>query len=159
MVGNYYVNWIAATQPYIKSWQLFKCPSTSLSTVASRVSFGNSENTYQANEVVMGRSIAVIPNASEIIWTQEVSNFSNTAWLRPHVKLPIASPPRYSEWMNISTYSANHFDGGNLLFCDGHVKFRKRDGIRATEFGINDPTVGFKTGVTDNTGPGAEALF
>jgi prepilin-type processing-associated H-X9-DG protein len=32
--------------------------------------------------------------------------------------------------------SVLHFDGGNLLFCDGHVKWRKTTDLKASDFGL-----------------------
>ncbi len=160
--GTFDINWIAATQPYIKSWQLFKCPTNTPPSLATRTAFGNSDNSYMANGVVMGRSMAVIPNSAEIIWAQELANNTNTPWLRPYLT-PTATPA-YAEWMNPTSYSGNHFDGGNLLFVDGHVKFRKREGIKASEFGINavdgsgNSLSGYVVGVS-NVSTGKPGLF
>ena len=154
------LNWIWAVKPYIKSAQLYRCPSAidyaPTGTNFQRNSYGTSDNSYSANGVVMGRTIAVIPNPSEIIWGNEQSQATNTAWIRPAEST--ASTPstpgsgKYREWLrnNSPSYSDLHFDGGNLLFCDGHVKFRKQSSIAATEFGLNNNTVGYKSGTTDN---------
>ena len=161
-------NWISGLQPYIKSWQVFACPSgVEYTGTANRAAFGNAANTYMANGVVIGQSIAVIPNAAEIIWAQEQNTLTNTAWIRPRYVSNAsgnAVPPgpyQYVEWMNAISYASNHFEGGNFLFCDGHVKFRRRESIRATEFGIDNPSVGYVAGVSDNSAPtaGQNPLF
>ena len=53
------------------------------------------------------------------------------------------------QWLN-DTYSLKHFDGGNFLFMDGHVKFRKQDSISAREFGIDYDRKGVEPGVSDS---------
>ena len=32
-------------------------------------------------------------------------------------------------------YDSTHSEGANLLFCDGHAKFQRRDAIRFAQFG------------------------
>ena len=39
-----------------------------------------------------------------------------------------------------------HFDGTNILFCDGHVKWRKHTSISAREYGLNKDTLGDTSG-------------
>jgi prepilin-type N-terminal cleavage/methylation domain-containing protein/prepilin-type processing-associated H-X9-DG protein len=130
-------NWIASTQPYIKSWRVFRCPSVK----DSGGPFGNHDSAYMANGVVMARSIAVIPEVSEIIWAQEDQLAYGVSTLRPIPANNSFGQGDYTTYL-VSTYSLNHFDGGNLLFCDGHVKWRKQSSIKATEFGLNSNTVG-----------------
>jgi len=155
--GTWRITWIWATQPYIKSWQLFHCPSaTTYTGTFNRPAFGTSDNSYAGNGVVLGRSLTVIPNTAEVIWASEQPQFMNTAWLRPYSNN--ATPPEYSEWLG-SSYNQLHFEGGNLLFCDGHVKFRKQSSIKATEFGINDPSVGFVSGTTNSSSVRKPGLF
>jgi prepilin-type processing-associated H-X9-DG protein len=36
----------------------------------------------------------------------------------------------------VEQYNSSHFEGGNLLFADGHAKFRKFRTIRSGEFGL-----------------------
>ncbi len=47
-------------------------------------------------------------------------------------------------------YDSTHSEGANLLFCDGHAKFQRRDAIRFAQFGakvgtganeVNPPTL------------------
>ena len=147
------INWIWAVQPYVKSYQLFACPSaTAYDGTLKRASFGNSDNSYQVNGVLISLSVAAPPNASELIWAQEYIYRTNTAWMRPYVGFIAGTGRVGKEWMKDS-YNSTHFDdGGNLLFLDGHVKFRKRGSISAREFGIADDRKGTVINVSDKGG-------
>ena len=50
-------------------------------------------------------------------------------------------PGTYTYWHDSITvgkelYSSTHFQGGNLLFCDGHAEFRQRLKLRSGDFGL-----------------------
>ena len=130
--------WIWAIQPYTKSVGLYHCPSSlEYQGDRDRAAWGESDNSYMVNGVVLGRVIAVIPNPAEIVWAQENANYTNTAWVRPRIAIADAASPsgyQFKDWFNLSSYSLNHFDGGNLLFCDGHVKWRRQDRVAARDF-------------------------
>jgi len=132
-------NWITEIQPYVKSWQLFACPSATDAT--SGAPSGNSKTNYLGNGVILQRSLslAAIDTPASIILASEISTNSYWSFLRPGSSDMTASPPKYSYWIYDSTYSNLHFDGGNLLFADGHVKWRKQSSICAVEFGLTAP--------------------
>ena len=126
--------WIWEVQPYIKSWQVFVCPSSvAYQGTFNRASFENSDNSYTVNGVVLKRSIASIPNSAELIWAQEFQQRTNTAWIRPYVSGNEGSMTG-AEWLS-PAYSTRHFDeGGNLLFVDGarqipQTKLHRRQGV------------------------------
>ena len=84
----------------------------------------------------MGRSIAVIPATAATVYLQEIAKRVKYSDLYP-------SPSGggvYILWHNATSgteiASNMHFDGGNLLFCDGHVKWRKYTSLRSGEFGL-----------------------
>jgi prepilin-type N-terminal cleavage/methylation domain-containing protein/prepilin-type processing-associated H-X9-DG protein len=135
---NWRVNWIWAVQPYARNWQLWRCPSAAPHTLAAFAPTGNSNTAYYQNAVVIGRSMAVVPEPASIIWCHEVRLTSAGAFLRPAYM-----PARrlYTWWMN-PDFDLNHNEGGTLLYCDGHARWRKRDSICAREFGINHPSCG-----------------
>ena len=147
-------NWIKSIQPYIKSWQLFRCPSvTSFTGDPAYNPSGNSDTAYNANGVVMARSVAIIPNSAEVVWCQEDNVAYGVAALRPTPTTDTlgSSTSTYQYWLQPG-YDLLHFEGGNLLFCDGHVKWRRQSGIKASDFGL----FGNYTGAT---GPNTTSLF
>ena len=147
----------AATQPYIKSWQVLRCPSATAHSGdgAGYDPVGNNPSlSYEANGVVIrnasdggARSIASIPETASTIMAQEFNEYWAAAFLRPNY----AGGGKYIYWIYGPGYSNSHMDGGNLLFCDGHVKWKKQSQICAVDFGL-DADSGAACGV--NTGLG-----
>lgn len=141
-------NWIAVTQPYIKSWQVFACPSAVPNSSLTAPN-GPSKTNYFFNGVALGRNQAAIQRTSTLILTHEYAFLSSDAFIRPQidpVNTAIVAPynGNYKGWMEAGPfkYDKQHFDGGNLLFCDGHVKWRQQIGISAREFGLNSNLLG-----------------
>lgn len=152
--GSSYQSWHWAIMPYVKSKQIFVCPS------AQRVApYGNpssgSYNTgcdplyvppspgtffggYGMNYTYLGNvgasvTIASIPKTSETIFAGETNGITttrviynprlwSTAWSgTPPCGMPTTYGDGFADW---------HFDGNNLLFCDGHAKWMRLDSIR-----------------------------
>ena len=109
----------------------------------------NSDTNYNGNGVIFRslgynpkpQTLAAIPNSASIIMVQEYSQRISDASIRPN---SINS----TQYMNvlINGQSQIHFDGSNFLFCDGHVKFRKKTTLTAREFGINSDDAAPATG-------------
>jgi prepilin-type N-terminal cleavage/methylation domain-containing protein/prepilin-type processing-associated H-X9-DG protein len=144
-------NWIWALYPYTKSWTIMKCPSAVPPTPPSdyypvapfsTLPNGNSANSYAASSVVVGRGIKTssIFKASETVMVQEQDTLTNRANMLPTTFDSI----HYYLWLsNFTCYpnptcgsSRMHFDGGNILFCDGHVKWRLQKSLSPVEFGF-----------------------
>jgi prepilin-type N-terminal cleavage/methylation domain-containing protein/prepilin-type processing-associated H-X9-DG protein len=148
---NAYQNWIAEIQPYVKSWQLFKCPSanTDVYTKAKLPGYvptGNSNNTYMVNGVLLQRKISALQQVSTLIWAQDFAYASNLAIVRPVVNtyspsmmLPLPATTVMRTWL---IPDPTHFNGLNLLYCDGHAKWRDPARIPAKEFGLSSTLVG-----------------
>ena len=141
-------NWIAATQPYIKSWQVFLCPSVSAGAGLPAPNL-NSNTNYLYNGVTLGRSIASIQSASTLVMTHELGVSASDAYIRPQSDPNAVVAPHngnYKGWMETGPfrYDNNHFDGTNLLFCDGHVKYRKQNSISGRDFGLGGPNADIK---------------
>jgi prepilin-type N-terminal cleavage/methylation domain-containing protein/prepilin-type processing-associated H-X9-DG protein len=91
-----------------------------------------------------GKSLASVPVPSEIIYMQEFLTRDNRAINRPSPKQATGTPAynRYAGWCYLDIpsgdyqYSSLHFDGGNLLFADGHVKWKATSALRAKDFGL-----------------------
>ena len=143
-------NWIRSLQPYTKSWELFRCPSAADETVvAANTPIGNSRASYSVNGVVTGRSVAVIPSTSDIIWSQERITVIRHSTVRPCPEVG-PGPGAYQLWQ-ASTLSGIHFSGGNLLFCDGHVKWKSQMSIASADFGLGGGYVGVNASYTSAT--------
>ena len=174
--------------PYIKNTAVFLCPSAVRhvdpvglcpNDVSCLAPTSTSAISYQMNGVVIRQSaplpdatyaqaalkMSAITDTSGIILMQEWTDATNMATLRPRfVK------PGYNYWHQVGAFQAGkevqnslHFDGGNILFCDGHAKWRKQTSIHAAEFGLSpdDPFDINNSGVGTNASSGTtySALF
>ena len=153
-------SWIYRLQPYVKSYQLFRCPSAQDWTAVPPTA--TSATSYVINgviggttEVGAGRSLAAVQSPSTLIGVHE---FYTSSRSQPRPRFIPNGNTGNGYWNGLldSIADINHFDGGNLLFADGHVKFRRREGIRIREFGFETPRVGVQPG-TDQL-PQATAL-
>jgi prepilin-type N-terminal cleavage/methylation domain-containing protein/prepilin-type processing-associated H-X9-DG protein len=141
--------WITNIYPYTKSWQIFRCPSAVPATVSYNAPTGNSANSYFVNGVVVSRPtaprrLASLQSAADIIFVHECPDVSRNAVQRPWA-ISLSDTAQYTEWVN-ATYDSMHFEGGNLLYCDGHAKWRKQSLIPAREFGLNSNLIGVGSG-------------
>lgn len=141
--------------PYIKNYQILLCPS---STPQSTTNPGTLTGiSYLWNGVLIrdtGLSLAAIDTPSTIISLQESSLIYSTLYLRPGMGSALGTG--YRAWLT-SNYNNMHFGGGNLLFVDGHVKWREHAATCAADFGLTSVTAGPVCG--DNTTGGATAAF
>ena len=139
------INWIAGIQPYVKSWQLFRCPSAQAVTGIPAPN-GENDASYMMNGVTVGRSLSKLRNPAELILVHEHFFRSRDAFVRPCPTTGSPSAPfdgPFTAWLESGeAYNFLHFDGGNVLFTDGHVKWRRQNGLRAREFGLNSDVAG-----------------
>jgi prepilin-type N-terminal cleavage/methylation domain-containing protein/prepilin-type processing-associated H-X9-DG protein len=157
-------NWITSIYPYVKSWQLFKCPSTTdfartppTAPGTSGTPSTNSNTGYMANGVVIksgGRAMASIPNPAGIVMLGEITNSYSYALIRPCYS---GSTSNFIYW-NYAGVNEIHFDGGNLAFADGHVKWRKQATICAADYGLTATVASNACGPVSTTAL-ATALF
>jgi prepilin-type N-terminal cleavage/methylation domain-containing protein/prepilin-type processing-associated H-X9-DG protein len=164
------INWHWAIYPYIKNWQVFTCPSaTAIDTGSSAAApftayapnpaYPNSRNSQVVNGIAMGRKISVIHDTSAIVWIQEKQTLANASFVRPYREWAGSYTGKYVDWQRVFLAN-NHFEGGNLLFCDGHVKWRKQTQVCAHDFGLNDASVsGGKACGPNSFGATATAMF
>jgi prepilin-type N-terminal cleavage/methylation domain-containing protein/prepilin-type processing-associated H-X9-DG protein len=147
-------NWAKCLSPYVKNTQIYSCPSSVLPPGSTPKNSPPPYNSYQGNAVLLsikGTALARIPNPADIVFCQE--NYFNwtTIWNRPaQVKL---NPPGFQYWHLVDCrvayigppvispgcweqYNSRHFQGGNIVFADGHAKFRKASTMRSGEFGL-----------------------
>jgi prepilin-type N-terminal cleavage/methylation domain-containing protein/prepilin-type processing-associated H-X9-DG protein len=152
LAANAPQNWARAMSPYVKNTQIYSCPSAPLEPRLK--SSPPPLNSYQGNAVllsVQGTALARVPNPADIIFCQESFFNWNIIWNRPYQSR--VSPPGFQYWHLVDCraqfagpptimdgcveqYNSRHFDGGNLVFADGHAKFRKLRTIRSGEFGL-----------------------
>jgi prepilin-type N-terminal cleavage/methylation domain-containing protein/prepilin-type processing-associated H-X9-DG protein len=130
------VSWMDMIFPYVKSVQIFECPSQpdsssltsssykNASSYGYNSAFGGSDNWQfglSASGNNMGNALSVIQRPAE------VAMLSDYQYLYNHASLPSyyasAFVPGASDTKVHSV--SPHFEGTNLAFADGHVKWMK----------------------------------
>jgi prepilin-type N-terminal cleavage/methylation domain-containing protein/prepilin-type processing-associated H-X9-DG protein len=128
-------NWCQAVFPYVKSRQVYVCPSAGKETWPGAggiyIPTKDGAVSYMGNAVVMGRPLAAVPNPAEIIFLREHGVSVGTSVLRPAVQ----GAGTYSQ-VNHPEYDALHSGGATKLFCDGHAKWGRKDALHSGEFGL-----------------------
>ena len=116
--------WAGSLQPYMKSWQLFQCPTDK--TAAPKTT------DYYYNSRLAQMSSQTVGTPRAIILSGEGSGDQLTSY---HLsQLPAA-------WRkNQSSPAHRHLDGANYLFADGHVKWLKPEQITLDKSALGNPT-------------------
>jgi prepilin-type N-terminal cleavage/methylation domain-containing protein/prepilin-type processing-associated H-X9-DG protein len=127
-------NFLASILPYTGSTQIFRCPSATAAGGAEAPT-AESDTNYVGNAAVMGRSQLKI-FATDTVYLQEGLQRTNGALLRPKP----SGDNQYTWWHQQvggrEQYSTIHLEGGNLLYCDGHVKWRRGEAVKSGDFGL-----------------------
>jgi prepilin-type N-terminal cleavage/methylation domain-containing protein/prepilin-type processing-associated H-X9-DG protein len=146
-------NWPYAIFPYTKSTQILVCPSTTPDTTGYAPT-ADGDTSYQGNGVLLrakGLPVSAIGSTADIILVKENNFRYDLANTRPTMNTTLGCTGYYTYWhYNTSSprttateqYSNNHFNGGNFLFADGHVKWRSVSSLRPIDFGLTDGTNG-----------------
>ncbi len=143
-------NWLRATYPYTKSYQIYSCPSTvpfngTASQNANYAPNGDNAASYLGNGVIFRRiggvgamgslSIAAVDEVANVIMIHEGTDQRNGSQTRPYQEATTGNTYRYFNYVGAGL-NRKHFDGGNLAFADGHVKWRKLTSICMTDYGV-----------------------
>jgi prepilin-type N-terminal cleavage/methylation domain-containing protein/prepilin-type processing-associated H-X9-DG protein len=128
-------NFLGSLLPYTKNNKIFACPSAE-ATPGDQASTAASDSSYLGNAVVMGRSLTVIPAPADIVYLQELYNRRRVAYLRPGF-----DGKKYYYWHfarapGLENYTTLHMQGGNLVFTDGHARWRRGQSMRSSDFGL-----------------------
>jgi prepilin-type N-terminal cleavage/methylation domain-containing protein/prepilin-type processing-associated H-X9-DG protein len=130
-------NFLGSLIPYIKSKPIFNCPSTPPAD-SPKWLVPNAENStnYMGNGVIMGRPLAVVPAPADIVYLHELGVLESIAWLRP-VCNKNGGCVAWCFWSGgRHWYNNSHSNGGNLIFADGHAKFRSLLSMRSRDYGL-----------------------
>ena len=142
--------WMDAIYPYVKSEQIFRCPSDS-STVgyykyAASTPGVDSYNfaSYIFNNAYWGygglgpanKNLAAIDAPATTLWVLEQTNGSNieASWQDAAANPPIGTFQGYAMLDTpAGDVAQRHLDTTNALYCDGHVKAVRLTAIAATK--------------------------
>src|SRR5690606_29170716 len=112
------VTWMNRLQPYMKSVQIFKCPSETEATITGGITSANTSYCYNnyflsdsGNTASAGGvALAAITTVTETVIFAERTNSTGTRY----TCLPSGSNKPVDP----------HLEGGNFAFVDGHVKWQ-----------------------------------
>ncbi|MEO7298795.1 MAG: type II secretion system protein [Verrucomicrobiota bacterium] len=134
--------------PYCGS-KIFACPTAVKHTDLNLKPSILSDSSYCANAVVLGRSSTAISKPSNIIFLQEMWARMNAVFQQAEIATANVNANTFSEWhmyaesgafnswkLKEESLSNVHQKGGNLIFVDGHVEFKKYERIRSEDFGL-----------------------
>jgi len=137
-LSSIYFEWDTIVQPYIKSTQIFRCPS-STATVLTYSYSQNIAGTNGGNSLAQFQSTSLIPIVMDAVGTSQTNRVlwfnmnitpTNTVQGRYSVRgTAVQSPSDDAEAM---PYANLHLDTSNYLFLDGHVK-----ALRPSNLGFN----------------------
>ena len=136
--ANNYRTWMDYIFPYVKSVQIFRCPS--YSPTADQASYGystalsgyNSATEYYTNDLYAPRNIPIttasVKRVSEILAIAEYT-FGYNATMSPINMYTYATKLPGDPYYNLVT---PHLNGGTAVYADGHAKWRPRGAIAAS---------------------------
>jgi prepilin-type N-terminal cleavage/methylation domain-containing protein/prepilin-type processing-associated H-X9-DG protein len=120
--GSVLGNWASVSQPYVKSTQLFECPSGGQKYAPPYSRWPTDPGTsgaYGYNWEFLGAadsiSLAAIEETARTLMVGEITGLENmTAQYKPR-----SAEPDF----DLNNAYTRHLEGSNVLFCDGHVKW------------------------------------
>lgn len=146
-------NYLREIHPYVKSMQIHVCPSSQLyGSSGSDYPNADGETSYMPNDVIFGyvQSVPKFTRGAEIAMVQELNQRYRYIYYRPYA----TSSTTFTRWHYVDTtgelFNNLHFEGGNLLFVDGHVKFRRYNSLRSGDFGLTPDQASTAANCCDN---------
>jgi prepilin-type N-terminal cleavage/methylation domain-containing protein/prepilin-type processing-associated H-X9-DG protein len=137
--------WMDAIFPYVKSEQLFNCPSHSFTAPSGPYAFrhGSRFGSYAINSSYWGEddferspagegntSLSLLQDAAGTMWIGDSSAHFEFAWENKGDQPPVeinASRHRYLDYL-----LERHLDTVVVLYCDGHVKSVRLNSLART---------------------------
>jgi len=141
----------------LASPKVYNCPSLRPNPAPVYAPTFFSSTGYSVNAVPLGRPLSAIRRPAEIIFIQEAWSLSCHFWGQPEpasrsdAQMEGLAPTTYTQWHfwasrarhvsfltpeNSEHLSNVHNEGGNLMFVDGHVEYRKYRKLRSRDFGL-----------------------
>lgn len=163
-----FVYWFDAIYPYVKSTQLFVCPSEGKKIASGQEAYGHPGDStkaagaasawnttpfqmgppysgatyvsqhspmhYTSNKIVFdcGNSSSLTSTATTFM---VVEADYRDAWYNWNFRPSTSTFPAHTE----ANPAPRHFDGENYAFCDGHVKWLKRDSVKYDNSDFTSP--------------------
>ena len=137
-------NWMRGVQPYVKSYQIFRCPSA-IAATGSTAPNGDSDTNYISNGVALvfvdstqpPRSLVSIHSASALVLVQDATVRYNLLIAKPTYSGAGPTFTQFTSDPSPNRGNCAHFAGMNRLFVDGHVKYSLEEKLCARDYGLD----------------------
>ncbi|HWD41145.1 MAG TPA: prepilin-type N-terminal cleavage/methylation domain-containing protein [Fimbriimonas sp.] len=98
-------------------------------------------SSYKMNGVTNFKSSTAMPAPADTIVFQESSTYSDVSRVAPWNYIGMWGGPG---WASIDSpdLDANHNNGADFAFADGHVRYQPKPGVKFTEYGFTGPCNG-----------------
>lgn len=133
------IPYVGGTIDGVNPVRVYACPSLKPSDTFSTTP--SSDASIHANQLVLDRKLSGIRNTSSVVVFQEGRLRSATFFTEPEFYIKGTT---YTQWhtyieaTGIEYMSNAHEQGGNLVFCDGHVGYSKYKKLTSLDFGLVD---------------------
>lgn len=161
VTANNPYGWADALQPYVKSVQLFQCPSETEGPTNDPTSTGPGYSDYWYNRMLSGQSQAAITAVSQTVMNGDGNGNSsayNGSGCNSNPGTALASTTATTctnlpHTLNVGSTNmlGRHLDGANYSFADGHVKWLKGSGTSGNMF-KSDAVYDFNVKAADANG-------
>ena len=78
--------------------------------------------------------LAAVSAPADTIIVHEVRNYNRVAQQKPY--MIVEGSKRLATGITHPYYDVLHYGGASFVFCDGHVKWQRKDQTRVAQFGI-----------------------
>ena len=133
-----FITWMDCIHPYVKSMQIYVCPSSTDATVSS-YGYSGTVGGSTADWATGGAIANDTPIAASAI-AQTSNTLLLMDWNSPyHAGI---HPATYNAWRNDPAQKARvnpHLEGTNVIFADGHVKWQKSNSSIFEPLNMNNP--------------------
>ncbi len=116
------LGWADALQPYLKSTEVFQCPSQA-DTDTSRTPNQNGYTDYWYNARLAGMERTTLRYPASVLLNGEGNDDTDAA----NARYSLSELP--AEWQGAESPAMRHLDGANYSYADGHVKWSKPTAI------------------------------
>jgi prepilin-type N-terminal cleavage/methylation domain-containing protein/prepilin-type processing-associated H-X9-DG protein len=139
--------WMDFIYPYVKSTQIFVCPSSQFAKSTPNYGYSTAFSNYSSVSYWMGvstpywapLSLSAVTRPSEIVVIAEMSTSDSQTMSASSMRSYAAPTSGVNQFKVVP-----HLDGGNAVYADGHVKWRSR----ATIFANIGPTFSTRCNTT-----------